>query len=110
VVAVLSAKTMLAGRQVGGGQPRHRPLGVGVGHGGRVQAVDPARGRHLAAEPGPELVVGCQVSPDHLDRDRPAAGRPAEEDLAHPAAAEAAGQAVRARPPRVVRTQLLCHA
>ena len=61
------------------GDQVRRPGGrVGVQHPGRAEGRDPARGRHLVGEPGPEVRLAGQLGVHHLDRDRRAAalGRP----------------------------------
>src|SRR5437764_8188765 len=45
-------------------------------------------------EPGPEIGITGQLGPDNLDRDRPAARRHAQEDLAHAAHPELSEQPV----------------
>ncbi|EOY49496.1 hypothetical protein SLI_4788 [Streptomyces lividans 1326] len=76
------------------GDPRHARLGVGVQHGCGPGAADPARGGHLAPEPGPELLVQREVRVHDLHRDRAAAGAAAQVDPAHAAGAQPAEEPV----------------
>ena len=87
-----------------GGRPcRHRPAGA-------VNRPPPSGRRHLPREPGPEAGVVGQLGVDHLDRGQLAAGRAAEEHLAHGAAAQAPFQPVVPHRPRILGRQPLQHA
>ncbi len=59
---------------VGSSEPRHRAVQVRINQQRCEQATDLACRLDLAPEPGPELAVGSQVGPDHLNRDWPPAG------------------------------------
>ncbi len=76
------------------GDPRHARLGVRVQDGRGPGAADPARGVHLAPEPGPELLVQREVRVHDLHRDGAAPGAAAQVDPAHAAGAQAAEQPV----------------
>jgi hypothetical protein len=77
-----------------GDHPRLAGIRIGVDH---VRGVEPAHGPcrlHLAGEAPPVLRVLDDLGPDHLDRDQSPARRGTQVDLAHPARAEPAQQAV----------------
>ena len=80
---------------VGGDQPGHRPVDVGVNDLRGEQAADLARRRDLTRETSPETGVLGQVRADDLDRDHSAAGRPSQVDPAHSAAAKPPEQYIR---------------
>ena len=65
------------------GQPRRRPVDVGVHHHGREYSAHPAGRVDLPPEPVPELRIRGQLSPDDLHRYRPAARGDAEENPPH---------------------------
>jgi hypothetical protein len=71
-----------------------RSVGVGVEHGGRGEPADPAGAVGLPPEPGAELGPLRQLRPDHLDGDRGAVRRAAEEHGAHPALTQPPGDLV----------------
>jgi hypothetical protein len=73
---------------VGRSQPRHRAVEVRVDDERGEQAAHLLRGRHLLAEPGPELGILGQLGPDDLDRDGPPARGHPQEHLSHAAAAQ----------------------
>jgi len=88
-------------RDVGGDQPGRVAVGVGVDDGSGVEAADPPGRLDLGGEPLPELRIGRQLRPHHLDRHRPAAGGAPQVDLAHAAAAEPGLEPVPADDPGV---------
>ena len=63
-------------------------VGVGVEHLGGAERRHLAGPVDLAAEPGPETLVGRELGPDHLDRDRSPVGIASQVDRAHAALAD----------------------
>ncbi len=92
-------------RHVAGGHPRDRGLRIGVQDRRGPLAADPPGRLDLAAEPGPELLVGGEVRVHDLDGDGPAARAAAQVDPAHATRAEPAEQPVRADGPRLTGFQ-----
>jgi hypothetical protein len=72
---------------------------------GRRRRRGPCRRLRLAPEPPDELGIARQFRVDDLHRDRPAAGRAAQVDPAHPARAQSGLQPVNPHLPRIVRCQ-----
>ncbi len=92
-------------RDIAGGDPRHRGLGVGVQHRRGPAPADPPRGRDLGTEAVPELLLDREFGLHQLHRDGPAALGTGEVDPSHPAAAETAEQPVVPDPLRIVGRQ-----
>lgn len=101
-------------RNVGGGEPGGRTLGVGVDDGRGEEARHTPGRVHLAGEPAPERGVLRQLGAHHLHRDHPAAGGAAQVHAAHPARAQAredavAPQLARVRRPQLFQSRPQCH-
>src|SRR5262249_28768907 len=79
---------------VGGGDPGHGRLRIRVEDGRGPGAADPAGGRDLPPEAGPELLVQREVRVHDLHRDRTTARAAAQVDPSHAAGAEPAEQPV----------------
>ena len=86
-----------------GGEPGPGAGRVGVEDPRHLRAVHAAGGVDLAPEAGGEGRVAGELWPQRLDRGQTAAAVPAQEDHAHAALAEAAGQLVGAESPGVAR-------
>ncbi len=94
-------------RYVGGGEPGHRRVGVGVHHGGGVETADRLGGGDLTGEADPEQLVLCQLPPDGLDGHPPPGRRTRQVHQAHPARAEPPQHLEGPDPARIVRRQLV---
>ncbi len=92
-------------RQVGGGQPRHGRVGVGLQHGRGERAAHQLGVGDLAPEAGPEPFVAGVPLMDHLDGDRGPGGGAAEVDLAHATGPEPCDQHMVTDARRVFRGQ-----